>query len=47
MGSGRAPVVDSDLAEAMRSLLEIRGRGSSYEWEGDFYNLTNKTLNST
>ena len=42
----RTQVVDPDLAEAMRSLLEIRGaRVFKYEWEGDFYNLTNKTLN--
>ena len=42
----RTEVVDSDLAGAMRSLLELKGpRVFKYEWEGDTYNLTNKRLN--
>jgi len=42
----RTEVVDSDLAAAMRRLLEIRGpRVFKYEWEGKVYNLTSKRLN--
>src|SRR3954471_13301983 len=42
----RTQIVDPDLAEAMRSLLELRGpRVFKYEWEGAFYNLTSKRLN--
>jgi DNA topoisomerase-1 len=42
----RSELVDADLAEAMRRLLEIRGpRVFKYEWEGRIYNLTNRRLN--
>ncbi|HJQ75509.1 MAG TPA: hypothetical protein VJ814_11510 [Gaiellaceae bacterium] len=42
----RTEIVDPELAEAIRSLLAIRGpRVFKYEWEGDVYNLTNKRLN--
>jgi DNA topoisomerase I len=42
----RTEVVDPDLADAMRRLLEIKGpRVFKYEWEGAVYNLTNRRLN--
>jgi DNA topoisomerase-1 len=42
----RTEIVDSDLAVAMRRLLEIKGpRVFKYEWEGRIYNLTSKRLN--
>jgi DNA topoisomerase I len=42
----RTQIVDSDLAAALRSLLEIRGpRVFKYEWEGGICNLTNRQLN--
>jgi DNA topoisomerase-1 len=42
----RSELVESELASALRSLLEIRGpRVFKYEWEGRLYNLTNKRLN--
>jgi len=42
----RTEVVDTDLAAAMRRLLEIKGpRVFKYEWEGSVYNLTSRRLN--
>jgi DNA topoisomerase I len=42
----RTEVVDPELADAIKRLLEIRGpRVFKYEWEGNVYNLTNKRLN--
>jgi DNA topoisomerase-1 len=42
----RSELVEPELADAMRSLLEIKGpRVFKYEWERTVYNLTNKRLN--
>jgi DNA topoisomerase I len=43
----RTQIVDSELAEAIRDLLALKGgrRLFRYEWEGDLYNLTSKRLN--
>ncbi|MBV8256888.1 MAG: DNA topoisomerase IB, partial [Actinobacteria bacterium] len=42
----RTELVDPDLADAIRRLLEIRGaRVFKYEWEGAVYNLTSRRLN--
>lgn len=43
----RTSVVDEELADAMRELLEVPGgaRVFRYEWEGGVYNLTSKRLN--
>ena len=43
----RTQIVDSELAEAMKDLLALKGgrRLFRYEWEGDLYNLTSKRLN--
>src|SRR5262249_48855630 len=39
-------LVDQELADAIRLLLEIRGpRVFTYEWEGNIYDLTSKRLN--
>jgi DNA topoisomerase-1 len=42
----RTEIVDPELADAIRRLLEIKGqRVFKYEWEGEVYNLTNQRLN--
>ena len=43
----RSELVDEELAEAIRSLLKVRGgpRVFKYRWEGELYNLTSKRLN--
>jgi DNA topoisomerase I len=43
----RTSVVDEELADAMRELLDVPGaaRVFRYEWEGSVYNLTSKRLN--
>src|SRR5438067_4790708 len=43
----RTELVDSELADALRELLSLRGgaRVFRYEWEGSVYNLTSKRLN--
>jgi DNA topoisomerase IB len=43
----RTTIVDDELAEAVRGLLEVPGgrRLFRYEWNGDLYNLTGKRLN--
>jgi DNA topoisomerase I len=43
----RTQIVDSELAEAVKDLLALKGgpRLFRYEWEGDLYNLTSKRLN--
>src|SRR5437764_1127141 len=43
----RTSVVDEELADAMRELLEVPGgaRVFRYRWEGGVYNLTSKRLN--
>ena len=43
----RTQVVDSELAEAIKDLLTLKGgrRLFRYEWEGDLYSLTSKRLN--
>jgi DNA topoisomerase I len=43
----RTQIVDSELAEAIKDLLALKGgrRLFRYEWEGDLYNLTSKRLN--
>jgi DNA topoisomerase-1 len=42
----RTELVDPELADALRRLLEIKGpRVFKYEWEGRVYNLTNRRLN--
>jgi DNA topoisomerase I len=43
----RTAIVDSELADAIRELLQLPGgrRLFRYEWEGDLYNLTGKRLN--
>jgi DNA topoisomerase I len=50
-GKGRiwvhSHVVDSELADAIKELLALKGgrRLFRYEWDGDLYNLTSKRLN--
>ena len=43
----RTQIVDSELADAIKELLALKGgrRLFRYEWEGDLYNLTSKRLN--
>lgn len=42
----RSELVDPELADALRSLLGVKGpRVFKYEWEGSLYNLTNRRLN--
>jgi DNA topoisomerase I len=43
----RTTIVDEELADAVKGLLEVKGGGRlfRYEWEGDLYNLTGKRLN--
>ena len=43
----RSELVDEDLAEAIRGLLQVKGgaRVFKYRWEGQLYNLTSKRLN--
>jgi len=43
----RTTVVDEELADAMRDLLQLKGgaRVFRYRWEGATYNLTSKRLN--
>jgi len=43
----RSELVDEDLAEAIRGLLQVKGgpRVFKYRWEGDLYNLTSERLN--
>jgi DNA topoisomerase-1 len=43
----RSELVDEDLADEIRGLLQLRGgpRVFKYRWEGDLYNLTSKRLN--
>jgi len=43
----RTTIVDEELADAVRGLLQVEGGGRlfRYEWEGDVYNLTGKRLN--
>ena len=43
----RTQIVDSELADAVKDLLALKGgrRLFRYEWEGDRYNLTSKRLN--
>jgi DNA topoisomerase I len=43
----RTQIVDSELADAVKDLLALKGgrRLFRYEWEGDLYNLTSKRLN--
>ena len=43
----RSELVDAELADAIRGLLEVSGgaRVFKYRWEGDLYNLTSKRLN--
>src|SRR5438445_3324447 len=43
----RSELVDEDLADAIRGLLEVKGgpRVFKYRWEDEVYNLTSKRLN--
>ena len=43
----RSELVDEDLADAIRGLLQVKGgaRVFKYGWEGDVYNLTSRRLN--
>jgi DNA topoisomerase-1 len=43
----RSELVDEDLADAIRGLLQVKGgpRVFKYRWEGDLCNLTNERLN--
>jgi DNA topoisomerase IB len=43
----RTELVDEELADELRGLLQVRGgpRVFKYRWEGDLYNLTSKRLN--
>ncbi len=43
----RTELVDEDLAQAIRGLLQVGGgpRVFKYRWEGDLYNLTSRRLN--
>ena len=43
----RSELVDEDLADAIRGLLQVKGgpRVFKYRWEGDLYNLTSERLN--
>ena len=43
----RSELVDEDLADAIRGLLQVKGgaRVFKYRWEGQLYNLTSKRLN--
>lgn len=43
----RSGLVDEDLADAIRGLLQVEGgaRVFKYRWKGDLYNLTSKRLN--
>jgi DNA topoisomerase-1 len=43
----RTTIVDEELADAVKELLQLKGGGRlfRYEWEGDLYNLTGKRLN--
>ena len=43
----RAQIVDSELADAIKELVALKGgrRLFRYEWEGGLYNLTSKRLN--
>jgi DNA topoisomerase I len=43
----RSELVDEDLADAIRGLLQVKGgaRVFKYSWEGDVYNLTSRRLN--
>ncbi len=43
----RTTIVDDELADAVKQLLQLDGGGRlfRYEWEGDLYDLTGKRLN--